>query len=170
MKYHPLAAVLSVLMAACAAPSSIATPGTLSVEESTTLAASPAQVWQVLGDYARLQDWHPAVSASSITKGGAGAPGTVRALTLKDGGRIDEELLAYDGAAHTMRYRILSSPLPVRDYASTLSVEPQASGSRLVWKGQFHRTDAVDDAGALSLFSSIYRAGFDGVRAKLAKP
>jgi len=139
----------------------------LMVKESATLAAPPAAVWKVIGDYAALHQWHPVVAASEITKGKDNVRGAVRTLTTKDGARIVEELLAYDGKGHSMRYRFLESPLPVTDYVSTLAVKPEGKGSRIVWKGEFNPTRDVDDAKAKAIFAGIYRAGFDGVRAKL---
>lgn len=148
--------------AAWAAPS-------LTVEESVTVAAPPAAVWKVIGDYAGLPEWHPAIAASEISKGQDNARGAVRTLTTKDGAKIVEELLAYDGKGHSMRYRFLESPLPVKDYVSTLSVKPEGKGSRIVWKGEFNRAGNVDDATAKNIFVGIYRAGFDGARAQLGE-
>lgn len=142
---------------------------TLEVEESATLAAPPAAVWKVIGDYAGLHRWHPAIAASEIARGKNNAHGAVRNLTTRDGARIVEELLAYDGKGHSMRYRFLASPLPVTDYVSTLAVEPDGKGSRIVWKGEFKRTEQTDDAKAREIFVGIYRAGFEGVRAKLGE-
>lgn len=142
---------------------------TLKVEETATLAAPPAAVWKLIGDYAALHDWHPVVASTEITKGRNNARGAVRALTTKDGAKIVEELLAYDAKRRSMRYRFLESPLPVKTYVATLAVEPQGKGSRMVWKSVFTRTADVDDAKAKDIFVGIYRAGFDGVRAKLGE-
>lgn len=152
----------SLTAAAWAAP-------TLKVEESTSVAAPPAAVWKVVGDYAGLQDWHPAVASTEITKGKDNVRGAVRVLTTKDGAKIVEELLAYDGKGRSMRYRIKESPLPVKDYVATLAVKPEGKGSRIVWKSEFNRAGEVDDAKARDIIAGIYRAGFDSARAKLAE-
>ncbi|MGP1615407.1 MAG: SRPBCC family protein [Pollutimonas bauzanensis] len=142
---------------------------TLKVEEAVTVAAPPAVVWKVIGDFASLHQWHPVVASSEITRGKDNVRGAVRKLTTKDGARIVEELLAYDGKGHSMRYRFLESPMPVTDYVSTLAVKPDGKGSRIVWTGEFKRTEQIDDAKAKDIFVGIYRAGFAGVRAKLGE-
>jgi mxaD protein len=159
-------AVPMMLFATSAA--AVAAP-TLKVEEAATLAAPPAAVWKVIGDYAALHEWHPAIASTEITKGKDNARGAVRTLTTKDGAKIVEELLAYDGKGHSMRYRFLESPMPVTDYVSTLAVKPDGKGSRIVWKGEFKRTGDIDDAKAKEIFVGIYRAGFEGVRSKLGE-
>lgn len=147
---------------------------TLHVEHSMQFAASPARVWTVLGDFKGLPGWHPAVATTAIRGGAANRVGAVREITTKDGAKIIEELLAWDGAARSMRYRILDSPLPVADYVSTLSVEPAGKGSRVVWKSNFRRATheaatGVDDAKAREIVSGIYLAGFDGLRGALGE-
>lgn len=139
----------------------------LEVEETATVAVPPAAVWKVIGDYAGLHEWHPAIASTEISKGKDNVRGAVRTLTTKDGARIVEELLAYDGKGHSMTYRFLESPMPVKDYVSTLSVKPEGKGSRIVWKGEFNRVGDIDDANAKDIFVGIYRAGFDGARARL---
>lgn len=141
----------------------------LQVEETTTLAASPAAVWKVIGDFAGLHEWHPAIASSEISKGKDNVRGAVRTLTTKDGAKIVEELLAYDSKGHSMHYHFLESPMPVTNYSSTLAVKPEGKGSRIIWKGKFNRTAEVDDVAAKKIFVGIYRAGFDGVRAKLGE-
>lgn len=159
-------AVPILLFASCA--TAVAAPA-LKVEETARLAAPPAVVWKVIGDYAGLHEWHPAIASTEITKGKDNARGAVRMLNTKDGARIVEELLAYDGKGHSMRYRFLESPMPVTDYVSTLAVKPDGKGSRIVWKGEFNRTGNIDDAKAKEIFVGIYRAGFEGVRTKLGE-
>lgn len=129
----------------------------------------PAAVWKVVGGYGALQEWHPAVAAAEISKGKDNARGAVRTITTKDGAKIVEELLAYDDKGRSMRYRIVESPLPVKDYVSTLAVKAEGKGSRIVWKSEFQRAGEVDDAKAKEIVAGIYRAGFDGARAKLGE-
>ena len=135
---------------------------TLSVEESVTLSAKPAEVWKVVGNYGQLEAWHPVVAKSQITKGANNKVGAVRALETKDGAKIVEELLNYDGRKMSMRYKFIESPLPVSDYQSTLSVVAAGQGSKVVWKGSF-KAKGVDDAKAREIFTGIYKAGFESL-------
>jgi mxaD protein len=152
-----------LLSAACT--TAVAAP-TVTVEETAMVDAPPAAVWKAIGNYAGLHEWHPAIAASEITKGKNNLRGAVRNLTTKDGAKIVEELLAYDGKGRSMTYRFLESPIPVKDYVATLAVKPEGKGSRIVWKGEFSPV-GIEDAKAKEIFVGIYRAGFDGARAKL---
>jgi mxaD protein len=140
----------------------------LKVNESVTLAAKPAEVWKVLGDYGKLNAWHPVVAKSEITQGKNNQVGAIRALETKDGARIVEELLNYDARKMSMRYKFIESPLPVTDYQSSLRVVPSGKGSRVVWQGTF-KAKGVEDAKAREIFIGIYKAGFDGLRQQLGE-
>lgn len=141
----------------------------LAVEETVSFAAPPAAVWKVIGDYGALHGWLPPIASTEITKGKNNERGAVRLLTTKDGAKITEELLAYDGKRHSMRYRFLESPMPITDYVATLSVKADGKGSRIVWKSTFKRTADIDDVKAKELIAGIYRAGFDGARERLGE-
>lgn len=156
------------LLLSVSVTAAVAAPN-LKVEETTTLAAPPAVVWKVIGDYAGLHGWHPAIASTEITKGKDNVLGAVRKLTTKDGAKIVEELLAYDAKGYSMRYRFLESPMPIKDYVAVLAVKPEGKGSRIVWKSEFNRTGDVDDAKAKDIIIGVYHAGFDGVRAKLGE-
>lgn len=138
----------------------------LHVEETATLAAKPAKVWAKIGDFSGLTGWHPAVAKTTITTGKDNKIGAVRSVETKDGAVLIEELLARDAGKLSMRYRIIDSPLPVRGYVSTLSVEPAGKGSRIVWKSDFTAVASatVDDAKAREIVAGIYKAGFAGLR------
>lgn len=144
----------------------------LVVTESASVAASPDKVWAVLGKFSGLPGWHPAVAKTDIVEGADNHQGAVRSITTKDGALIVEELLAYLPGERSMTYRIKASPLPVKDYISTLSVTPSGQGSVVTWHGQFNRdltAEGVDDAKAKDIVVGIYRSGFDGLRTVLGE-
>jgi hypothetical protein len=142
--------------------------GALHVEESTTLDAPPAAVWQLIGKFSSM-GWHPVVAETTLTSGKDQQKGALRSVKTKDGAVIVEKLLAYDAGRHSMRYAIQESPLPVAHYVSTLSVQPAGKGSRVVWKSDFDavRSEGVDDAKAKDIIAGIYKAGLGGLREKL---
>lgn len=164
------AIVRAVLGVAVLATGTLAGAADLKVTESVTVAASPAKVWAVVGNFSGLPGWHPAVAATDIVKGADNKVGAVRTVTTKDGARLVEELLAYDARRHAMTYRITESPLPVTHYVSTLSVAPSGAGAVVTWKSTFKRdrnAKDVDDAKAKEIVAGIYTAGFDGLRTAL---
>lgn len=144
------------------------------------IAAPPDKVWEVIGNFQDMS-WHPAIAK---TEGeGGNAPGAKRVLTLGNGGQIFEQLEKYDGAAHSLFYRIDQvdpKVLPVTNYSSWISVAPAADGgSTVTWKGAFYRgypnndpPPGLDDAAAVEAVTGVYKAGLDHLKTLLeqAKP
>ena len=76
--------------------------------------------------------WGPESSGCVIS-----ADGKQRTVSLKNGGEVVERLDNWDDAKRSYTYSILSGPLPVSDYRSTLSVAPDGKGSALHWHGTY---------------------------------
>jgi mxaD protein len=161
-----------LLAALCLAPVLAWAGEPLLVEKSATFDASPERIWQLTGSFDSLAAWHPAVTKVEIIAGHNNRKGAKRLVTLKDGATITEELLTHRPATKTLRYRILASPLPVKDYVSTYHVAAEGKGSRVTWSSRFQADPAakVDDAKAKEIVGGIYDAGFKGIQDKLAQP
>ncbi len=82
--------------------------------------------------------------------------GDLRTLVLGDGGRVEERITSRTDRSYT--YVILESPLPVADYASTITVAATPSGSTVTWSSTFAAA-AVSDEQAVELVTGFYRAG-----------
>src|SRR6267142_6279420 len=93
-------------------------PKTLKVVKTVNIQAPVDKVWNTIKDFDSLNKWHPGFAKDEIVKGDNNKPAAVRKLTIKDGPSFTEELLAFDAATHSYRYRIIESPLPVRNYVS----------------------------------------------------
>ena len=63
-------------------------------------------------------------------------------------------------------YRIIESPLPVANYASTIAVEDEG-GTTIVWTGKFDAKGAPD-ADAIGVIEGIYQGGLDSLAAKVS--
>lgn len=137
--------------------------GKLSLSEKADLAAPPAKAWDAIKDFGAWQTWHPVLASDEITKGKDHAKGAVRVLTTKDGGKITEELTSYSAAGMTYSYRILESPLPVKNYASTLKVTRTKTGSTVTWSSTFDAKDGTSDDDAKKAMTGVYRAGLDNL-------
>jgi carbon monoxide dehydrogenase subunit G len=137
--------------------------GKLTVTETVQLAAPADKVWDKVKDFDKWQGWHPAVASTKITKGGDNKAGTVRVLSLNGGGEINETLTAWDGAAKSQTYVINASPLPVDQYASTLSVAAKDGGTLVTWTSTFDAKGAPD-ADATKTISGVYRLGLDNLK------
>jgi hypothetical protein len=88
--------------------------------------------------------------------------GKTRTLSLKGGGTIVEKLVSRDDTAHSYTYQIVSSPLPVSDYESTIKVLPEGSGSSIVWTGDY-KAKGASDADAKKTIDGVYKAGVDAL-------
>jgi hypothetical protein len=100
-----------------------------------------------------IGDWHPAVEKRVLS-----ADGKQRTLSLKGGGTLVEGLESVDNANHTYTYTILSGPLPVTNYHSTISVSADPKGASLKWVGKYDAKGAPD-ADAKKVIDGIYEGG-----------
>ncbi len=135
---------------------------------SAVLAAPAARVWGVMAPFDGLAAWHPAFRSSVITNGvPANLVGAERLLTLQDGAEIRERLLGMSEFKRTCVYTILSSPLPITDYVSTIRVTPVTMGDRafVEWWSRFEAAPADRDA-MVNLIKGVYEAGIEAVAKK----
>lgn len=155
----------SVLLAALLTPFAAGAQNTLNVYQTVDIAASPDASWNAVKNYDNLHGWHPAFESTQLTSGQNNTPGAMRRLTLKGGGSFDEELLAFDGNARKLRYRIVGpSPLPIDNYDSTIEVVSAAPGSStVIWRSSFTAKGVTDDE-AIKVIIGAYRAGLDNLK------
>lgn len=146
-------------------PASAHGPTRQKVTEQITINAPAEKVWAVIGNFAALQDWHPAVAESPADKGNA--EGSVREIKLKGGGQLSETLERYDAAKMRYSYRAKDGgALPVSNYTSTLSVRAEGAKSTVEWRGAFYRghpnndppPDRNDEA-AVRAVTGVYQSG-----------
>jgi len=99
-------------------------------------------LWRVLGDFAGLDQWLPDVQHCEVIGNGAGA---VRKVERADGGIVRERLVRRDDAARLLVYEIIEAPGydPQSGFSGSLCVQPDLSGSRVVWKASYRVSDAL---------------------------
>jgi len=73
-----------------------------SIRHHVRIARSAADVWQLVGDPARLHEWFPGITACAVD-------GRSRDVTLGSGMRLPEEILVDDATRRRFQYRITSS-------------------------------------------------------------
>jgi Polyketide cyclase / dehydrase and lipid transport len=142
-------------LSAAAATLLISTGVAFAIDSSVTMTSSetPDALWKKIGGFCGIGDWHPAVEKCVLS-----ADGKQRTLSLKGGGTLVEGLESVDNANHTYTYTILSGPLPVMNYHSTISVSPDPKGSSLKWIGKYDAKGAPD-ADAKKVIDGIYEGG-----------
>jgi hypothetical protein len=144
------AAVAASLVALTVVPASAIES---SIKGSST--ASADAVWAKIGDFCGIGKWHPAIEKCVLS-----ADGKERTLSLKGGGTVLEKLEKRDDAAHSYTYSIVSGPLPVANYMSTISVAAAGTGSTITWSGKYDAKGA-SDADAKKTMDGVYQGGVD---------
>jgi hypothetical protein len=133
----------------------MSTASAFALDSSVTMTSSisPEALWKKVGDFCGIASWHPAIEKCVLSP-----DGKQRTLSLKGGGTIVEALESWDDAKHSYTYTILSGPLPVANYHSTMTVTADPKGSALKWMGTFD-AKGVPDADAKKTFDGIYETG-----------
>jgi Polyketide cyclase / dehydrase and lipid transport len=110
-----------VAISTAAATVLIPTGAAFALDSNVTVTSpmSPDALWKKVGDFCGVGDWHPAIEKCALI-----ADDKQRTLALTGGGALVEALESVDNANHTYTYTILSGPLPVTNYHSTISVSP----------------------------------------------
>ena len=136
-----------------------ATPNTelQTVAESVELAATPDEVWSLIGQFGGT--WHPLTARVRLTGTGIGQLRTIQTL---DGRQIVERLEAIDDAKRFFRYTNIAG-MPVSQYTGTLEVKPKGGGSVVDWRAQFLAISAAD-RGVKVIVSTLFRTGLESLK------
>jgi hypothetical protein len=99
------------------------TPLRGSVRRQVRIACPPDEVWALIGDPARIQEWFPGIVSSTVD-------GTTRVVVTGAGLPMPEEILTNDPLQRRFQYRI-TAPM-FREHLSTLDVLDVGDGTSLV--------------------------------------
>lgn len=98
------------------------TPLRASVRRQVRINRPPDEVWALLGDPARIQEWFPGIVSSEVD-------GASRVVVTRSGIPMPEEILTNDPLQRRFQYRI-TAPL-FREHLSTLDVLDLGDGTSL---------------------------------------
>ena len=99
------------------------TPPRGSVRRQVRIARPPDEVWAIVGDPARIQEWFPGIESSTVD-------GTTRVIVTGSGLPMPEEIVTNDPLQRRFQYRI-TAPM-IREHLSTLDVLDLEDGTSLV--------------------------------------
>jgi carbon monoxide dehydrogenase subunit G len=138
------------------------------VTVKTTVAAPPAEVWAVIGNFQDMS-WHPAVKSSTGENGNEIDATRVLVLNAEGDPTIAEVLYKFSDEKMSYSYRITEvdvEVLPVTNYSSHLTVKPSGAGSEIEWRGAFYRgfpnndpPEHLNDEAAVKAVTGVYEAG-----------
>lgn len=134
-----------------------------SIDKSIDVKAPAAKIWEMIGAFCSIKDWHPAIGQCTESGG-------VRTLTTKDGkAQFVEKQTANDAKGMMYSYEILKSPLPISGYKSTLKVTPKGDNESTVdWSSTFTPA-AGKEKDAETALTGIYQAGLDNIQKMAGK-
>jgi Polyketide cyclase / dehydrase and lipid transport len=129
------------------------------VHLQVTTPATPAQVWEHISDFYAIHTWQPLMTATEPDTEHANA----RRMTLADGGTAVEQLI--EQTDRSCRYRLLSGPLPVRNYEAVIAVHdnPDSAGALITWDATFE-PDGADEKAASAVITTVLQTGLDALK------
>jgi hypothetical protein len=101
----------------------VAPPLRASVRRHVRIDRPAADVWALIGDPARIQEWFPGIESSTVD-------GTSRVITTGTGMPMPEEIVTNDPLQRRFQYRITAGMF--REHLSTLDVIDLDDGTCLV--------------------------------------
>ncbi|MEX0647488.1 MAG: SRPBCC family protein [Balneolaceae bacterium] len=126
----------------------------------------PAEkVWETVRNFGALDEYVEAIASCKVEGSGVGS---VRILTLQDGGEVHEKLQSLDDEKRLLTYSILSSPLPIRNYTSKMQVKVLSDKqSEFIWSSEFDVQDAPEQE-LKEAFKDLYSTGVQGLQKKFS--
>lgn len=112
------------------------TPLRGSVRRQVGIACPPDEVWAIVGDASRVQDWFPGIESSTVD-------GTTRVIMTGSGLPMPEEIVTVDPIQRRFQYRI-TAPI-IQEHLSTIDVLDLEDGTCLV----VYSADAIPSTMAL---------------------
>jgi hypothetical protein len=147
------------------------------ISESIEINAPADKVWAVVGNF-KDSNW---VENVAKTEAHGDDPGKAkRTLTLKNGHTVEQEGTNYKPDRMLFGYfidKIDTADLPVNDFSSNITVEPEGDGkAKVEWKAAFYRgymnndpPPELNDEASKKAVIDLYRASLDNLKAKVEK-
>ncbi|BDA85160.1 MxaD family protein [Aureimonas sp. SA4125] len=144
------------------------------MDQSITIAAPAEKVWAVVGDFAGIAAWNPAIKSAEAT--GGTERGATRSLTLEKGA-ITESLDSYSAERRVYSFRLSRenvAAFPVSFYTAKITVTEAGDESTVRWIGRFYRGDTgnfpspeQDDAAATTAMTDYIETALAGLKTKV---
>ncbi|HKD53110.1 MAG TPA: SRPBCC family protein [Steroidobacteraceae bacterium] len=136
------------------------------ITESATLGLDPETLWNEIGAFGSVGDWHPMLISVEVFGEGAGA---LRIARGEAGAAQAERLQTLDSARHLYRYSMEKTSMPVRDYRGEFRIDPAGdAASTVVWSAQFELTPDGDGRTVESVRQFLH-AGTESLRRRFGE-
>ncbi|MCB5183674.1 SRPBCC family protein [Methylobacillus gramineus] len=156
--------LIAVLSIAIAAPAFAHGPTPRKTDEAVTVKATADAVWAKVSEPCGIAKWHPEVKACEKVDD------KTTNITLKNGGKIQQQVDELDTANKTISYRlggeIALEALPVSSLTGRIKVDADGSNAKVSWMARFYRFDTgneppegQDDETAQNAVDGFIKAG-----------
>lgn len=133
---------------------------TVAVEKS--LSHSAERVWEHVGDFGSLANWHPQVPNCELSE-----DGLVRTIDVPPKPAIERMIPEKSGPmSHT--YIVESGPMPLKNYEATLGVRADGDGSVIHYNATCE-ADGIDPTILRSMLENFFTVAFENVDAQLSE-
>ena len=131
------------------------------VTMSTPVAMNADALWDAIGRFAAIGDWHPMIEKVDAE---GEQKGSVRTLQLIGGAKLVERLEEISPTERLYRYSITESPLPISNYFSEIRVKDNGDGTSTVeWSSDFKVNNASGENDVVKTVQEVYKAGLDNL-------
>jgi hypothetical protein len=130
------------------------------VTMSTPVAMNADALWQAMGSFAAIGNWHPMME--KVESEGE-KKGSMRTLQLIGGAKLVERLEEVSPTERLYRYSIVESPLPISNYFSQIRVKDNGDGTSTVeWSSDFD-VNTGNETDVVKTVQEVYQAGLDNI-------
>jgi mxaD protein len=131
------------------------------VTMSTPVAMNADALWQAMGSFAAIGNWHPMME--KVESEGE-QRGSLRTLQLIGGAKLIERLEEVSATERLYRYSIIESHLPISDYFAEIRGRDNGDGSSTVeWSSDFNVSTSTGETDVVKTVQEVYQAGLDNL-------
>ena len=132
------------------------------VQRTIEVDAPPAEVWEAVGGFCSIEEWHPDVADCTLEEDDVT---TYRTVEITDGRTFKEQLMAQNEETRFYSTNLVESPWPFAGLVSEYQVAPGPNGSSIiVWQANISTVTVAEDEGADDL-GQFYQRGLEGIAA-----
>lgn len=168
MKFTSSFSLTALLLSGIIFPAYAHGPTPQKTDQTALINAAPAVVWKKLSEPCAIATWHSEVSSCES------ATPLNRTLTLKNGGKVQEDIDEILPAEMTISYRLGGDMdvkgLPVSSLTGRIKVVAEGAGSRVSWLARYYRFDTtneppkgLDDESAQKAVNAYVKAALEGL-------